>query len=89
MTDDPSNYDVDDMGPAFTRSGHTQVPLLLIGRMDAKIDLLLLQNSQHGERLGALEAWKSKAMGVVIAVSTLAGLASSYLPKIFSMAGKN
>lgn len=77
-----------DMGPAFTRSGHAQVPLLLIGRMDAKIDLLLLQNNRHAERIGALEAWKNRAMGLALAAGAAAGCLSGYLPKLFALAAK-
>lgn len=54
--------------------------LLLLGRMDAKIDVLLLQGSRHDERISRLEAFKNKSVGIVLAVSALAGAAGSYVP---------
>lgn len=47
--------------------------LLLIGRMDGKLDIILTRHDQHERRLSALEAWKNRAVGWLAAVAAAAG----------------
>lgn len=81
MTHDPSTE-----GPT------THSVLLLIGRMDGKLDLLLTRHDQHERqlqnlerRIRALEAWKSKAVGWLAAAGAAGGAATAQLPALLSL----
>ena len=41
--------------------------LLLVGRMDGKLDIMLTQRADHGHRLSALEAWRNRTLGIALA----------------------
>jgi hypothetical protein len=51
--------------------------LLLIGRLDAKLDLLLVRHDKHEERLTRLEAGANRTSGVVATVAAVGGVVSS------------
>ena len=80
MTDQP-------LAPAFASvQGPDQSILLLVGRMDAKLDLLLLADAKQdleigklGERLSALETWRSRALGGWAVVTGAGALFGSYV----------
>jgi hypothetical protein len=52
---------------------------LLIGRMDAKLDLLLTRHDKHEERIASLERWQSKIAGVLLAASAAISFAVQYI----------
>lgn len=58
---------------------------LLLGRLDGKMDLLLIKGSDHDKRISVLEAWKNRISGILafsgfLITMALAGLAY-VLPK--------
>jgi len=53
-------------------SAHSDL-LLLVGRIDGKMDTLLNRADDHGKRLAALENWRWKIVGVIIGIGALAG----------------
>lgn len=57
--------------------------LLLIGRMDGKLDTLLTRHDQHEKRIGALEAFKNRALGYAAAVSGAVALLAQYVLPLF------
>lgn len=59
--------------------------LLLIGRMDGKLDLLLTRHDQHERRIAALEGWKNRAVGWLAAVGAASGAAAAKLPALLSL----
>ena len=59
--------------------------LLLIGRMDGKLDLLLTRHDQHDRRITALEAWKNRAVGWLAAIAAAAGAAGGKLQSLLSV----
>lgn len=69
-----------ELKPAFIEaSGNDQSILLLVGRMDAKLDLLLLRDAKQDEAISALsdritglEKWQSRLLGAwALAVALL------------------
>lgn len=59
--------------------------LLLIGRMDGKLDLLLTRHDQHERRLAALEGWKNRAVGWLAAVGAASGAASAKIAALLDL----
>jgi len=66
--------------------------LLLIGRMDGKLDLLLTRHDQHERRLEALEVrtaqlegWKNRAVGWLAALAALAGGGAATLTSLLEL----
>lgn len=65
-------------------SDNTDV-LLLLGKIDGKVDLMLTRSVEHDRRISALESWKNRAAGIgafaaFLITTALAGLAY-VLPK--------
>jgi hypothetical protein len=56
---------------------------LLIGRLDGKLDLLLTHSADHEARLQALEAFKHRAYGLIVASSFAGGAAADHLISTF------
>jgi hypothetical protein len=55
---------------------------LLIGRMDGKLDIVLQRSHEHEHRISALEAWKNKALGWVLAVAFAGGAGADQLVRL-------
>ena len=60
--------------------------ILLVGRMDAKLDLLLARDVKQDDRIGktedrisALENWRSQALGVLAAISAVVAVAVAWI----------
>lgn len=65
-------------------SDNTDV-ILLLGKIDGKVDLMLTRSVEHDRRISALESWKNRAAGIwafsgFLITTALAGLAY-VLPK--------
>ncbi|MBB6253032.1 hypothetical protein [Nitrospirillum iridis] len=52
--------------------------LLLLGRMDAKLDTALGLTADHEKRLKVLENARARQLGAAAAISTLAGSFGAY-----------
>jgi hypothetical protein len=53
--------------------------ILLIGKMDGKLDTLLIRHDAHERRIGTLEAFQNKAIGWAAAVSAAVAAAADFL----------
>jgi len=58
-----------------------------VGRVEAKVDELLARSQTNSRRVRKLEAWQSRATGIVIAISAVAGGVGSYCASIVKKAG--
>lgn len=59
--------------------------LILIGRMDGKLDLLLTRHDQHERRIASLEGWKNRAVGWLAALAAAAGAGGGQLPALLDL----
>jgi len=62
-----------------TGVGDSSSLMMLIGRMDAKLDVLLTSDKEQDRRLDILEKWQARAMGIWAAVSAAAGVCGTYI----------
>ena len=58
--------------------------LLMIGKMDGKLDVLVAANAHMENRVTKIEAWQNKSIGVILGASLLMGAAGSQLNHIAS-----
>ena len=58
--------------------------LLLIGKMDGKLDVLVTSGAHMESRLTKLEAWQNKAIGLGLAAGLFAGAAGSQVGHLLS-----
>jgi hypothetical protein len=56
--------------------------LLLIGRMDGKLDLLLTRHDKLDERITALESFKGYALGAAAVISAAVSALLSFAPTL-------
>ena len=61
--------------------------LLLIGKMDGKLDVLVTAGAHMEMRLTKLEAWQNKAIGLGLAAGLFAGAAGSQVGRLLSLLG--
>ena len=52
--------------------------ILALGRVEGKLDSVLLAVDDHGKRLTILERWQAKVLGMAAVVGSLASLAWQY-----------
>jgi hypothetical protein len=50
--------------------------------MDGKLDIVLQRSHEHEHRISALEAWKNKALGWVLAVAFAGGAGADQLVRL-------
>jgi len=55
---------------------------LLVGRMDGKLDIVLQRAHEHEHRISALEAWKNRALGWILAVAFAGGAGADQLVRL-------
>ena len=74
--------------PANPRPNYVTTPvpsvelLLLIGKMDGKLDVLVTAGAHMESRLTKLEAWQNKAVGIGLAAGLFAGAAGSQIGRL-------
>ena len=78
------------MNPAEKSADNTDTLILLVGRMDGKLDMLLTRDKEqdakiaaHDERISALENDRAKVLGIWAAVSVGMGWLGDHLFNTF------